>query len=162
MRLAVKARVQPLLGYAAKMPKNKPLKELLGENVRAVMKARRVSQPKVAAIAKKRGTPIDQTTVGRIARAEFPATMDTLEAMANGLGLEPWQLLLPELKVEQIVFSDKDREQVEQARKVLEGLTAAQRDMFLQEGLVKDLLSRPPFPAERMGAGWDASGKRKK
>jgi transcriptional regulator with XRE-family HTH domain len=77
------------------MPKNKKLKEIVGENVKAIMAAKKLSQPKVAAMAKKSGTPVDQTTVGRVARADFPATVDTLEAIANGCGVPSWQLLIP-------------------------------------------------------------------
>jgi transcriptional regulator with XRE-family HTH domain len=75
------------------MPKNKKLKEVVGENVKAIMAAKNLSQPKVAAAAKKAGTPVDQTTVGRVSRADFPATVDTLEAIANGLGVSPLLLL---------------------------------------------------------------------
>lgn len=77
------------------MPKNKTLKQIVGENVKAIMTTKGLSQPKVAAIAKKAGTPLNQTTVGRIANASFPATLDTLEALASGLGVAPWLFLLP-------------------------------------------------------------------
>jgi transcriptional regulator with XRE-family HTH domain len=76
------------------MPKNKQLKEIVGENLKAIMLAKKLSQPKVAAMAKKAHTPVDQTTVGRVARADFPATVDTIEAIANGVGVPAWQLLL--------------------------------------------------------------------
>ena len=82
-------------GYCANMPKNKSLRTVVGENVQAVMLAKKLSQPKVAEAAAKAGTKIDQTTVGRVANAVFPATVDTLEAVANGLGVEPWRLCVP-------------------------------------------------------------------
>jgi transcriptional regulator with XRE-family HTH domain len=50
------------------------------------------SQPKIAAKSK-----IGQSTIGRILRAEVPVTLDNLEALAKGLTLEPWQLLVPGL-----------------------------------------------------------------
>lgn len=151
------------------MPKNKTLKEIVGDNVKAIMATKKLSQTKVAAAAKKSGTPIDQTTVGRIARADFPATLDSLEALANGLGVEPWQVLYPKLDpaalpkaVPGLALTEADREQVEQAKRLLSDLSAAQRDLFLQDGLVKDLLLKPHFPVEKMGPGWNAPAERKK
>ena len=88
--------------------------------------------------------------------------VDTIEAIAAGLDVMPWQLLLPDLKGEDARISDKDREQVEQARRVLEGLSAAQRDLFLQDGLVKDLLARPHYPVEKMGPGWAPPTEKRK
>ena len=95
MCIGVKAHAQSRKPYSADMPKNKRLKEIVGDNVKAVMTAKKLSQTKVAAAAKKFGTPLDQTTVGRVCRAEFPATLDTLEAIANGLGVPAWQCALP-------------------------------------------------------------------
>lgn len=81
--------------YHAEMPsRGKALKLVVGENVLALMKARNLKQQHVAALAKQRGAPIDQTTVGRIARAEIPTTVDRLHAIALGIGVQPWQLLI--------------------------------------------------------------------
>jgi hypothetical protein len=87
------------------MPKNKPLRVVLGENVAELMKAKKVSQVKVAAEAKKSGYRINQTTVSRVMRAgkhnasreelSYPTTVDSVEAIAHGLGVQPWRLLLP-------------------------------------------------------------------
>lgn len=87
------------------MPKNKPLRSVLGANVAAVMAAKKLSQVKVAASAKKAGLKVDQTTVSRVMRAgklnatreeaEYPTTIDTIEAIAHGLGVEPWRLFVP-------------------------------------------------------------------
>lgn len=76
------------------MPKNKTLRAILAENVAGTMLAKKLKQQEVANVAKKRGTPINQTSVGRVARGVYPANVDTIEAMANGLGLESWQLLM--------------------------------------------------------------------
>jgi len=146
--------------YSANVPKNKPLRVVLGENVAGVMKAKRLSQPKVAANAKRAGTPIDQTTISRVSRAVYPATIDTLEAIANGLGIDPWQLLMPELNVQAIKLSDGEIAQIEQAKRALENLTPAQRDMFIKDGLVRDLLSRAPYPDEKLGTRWTRPDKR--
>lgn len=86
--------------YYADVPRNKDIKHVLAENVRAVMTAKRLKQKHVSAIAKQRGEQIDQTTVGRIARAEIPTTVEKLAALAAGLGYEPWQLLVPNLNTD--------------------------------------------------------------
>jgi transcriptional regulator with XRE-family HTH domain len=80
--------------YYADVPRNKTLRQVLADNLSAAMKAKKLSQPKVAAAAKSAGRKIDQTTVGRIARGEIPTTVDTLDALAAGVGFEPWQLLM--------------------------------------------------------------------
>lgn len=90
----LQAHMHRTRGYRLKMPKNKSLKTVVGENVKAIMEAKRLSQPKVAEAASKRGTKVDQTTVGRVANSVYPATLDTLEAIANGLGVEPWRLCI--------------------------------------------------------------------
>lgn len=76
------------------MPKNKTLRAIVGENVTAIMAAKKLKQQQVATAAKKKGTPMDQTSVGRVARVVYPATVDTIEALSNGLGVEAWQLLM--------------------------------------------------------------------
>lgn len=81
--------------YLAKMPKNKTLRQIVGDNAKQIRAAKKLSQPAVAAEAKRRGGQIDQTTVGRVERAEFPASVDTLESLAKGLGVDPWLLLIP-------------------------------------------------------------------
>lgn len=148
------------LHYAVNVPKNKSLKAVLGENVLAVMKAKGLSQPKVAAAAKRAGTPVDQTTIGRVARAVYPATVDTLEAVSNGLGVDPWLLLMPDLNVKGIELSEREMAQVKQAREMLENLTPAQRDMFIRDGLVRDLLTGPHVPDERLGPAWTRPDRR--
>lgn len=89
------------------MPKNRPLpkpapppipfelRAVVSANVAAVMDEKGLSQPGVSAAAKRKGFKIDATTVGRIRRGVFPTTIDTLEALAAGLGVQPWQLLIP-------------------------------------------------------------------
>jgi transcriptional regulator with XRE-family HTH domain len=79
------------------MPNRKPLSAVLGDNALAMRKARGMSQPMVAAATKRSGTPIDQTTIGRIERAANSRSIDNLAALARGLGVEPWQLLVPGL-----------------------------------------------------------------
>lgn len=80
--------------YYADVPRNKPLKQVLAENLTSAMRVKKLSQPKVSAEAKRAGHKIDQTTVGRIQRADIPTTVDTLDALAAGVGFAPWQLLV--------------------------------------------------------------------
>ncbi len=94
IRIGVNAHRNKRRSYDANMRKNRTLKEIVGENIATILRVKKLSQPKAAAIAKKAGTPVNQTTISRVARAEFPATLDTIEAIANGLEVPPWQLLL--------------------------------------------------------------------
>lgn len=82
------------------MTTRKALKAVLGENVAAIRAAKNLSQPKVAATAKRSGLDVGQTTVGRVERAAHAADVETIEALGKGLGVEPWQLLVPDLDVE--------------------------------------------------------------
>lgn len=128
--------------------------------MRAVMKAKGLSQPKVAARAKLKGYPIDQTTVGRVANVAFPATVDTLEAIANGLDIDPWKLIFPDLKPESLPLSEAEREQLEQAKTSIAGLSPAQRDLFLQDDLVRKLLTAEPVPDSKLEPNWIRPDKR--
>lgn len=56
-----------------------------------------MSQPAVSATAKHAGLVVGQTTVGRVERAVHAADIETIEALGKGLGIEPWQLLVPDL-----------------------------------------------------------------
>lgn len=88
--------------YDADVPKNKALKQILAENLTALMKTRGMSQVHVAAKARNKGHEIDQTTVGRVARAAMPTTIDKIEAIAAAFELEAWQLLVPDLNTEDL------------------------------------------------------------
>lgn len=80
------------------MPRNRSIRQILGENVQRLRAARKMSQPQVAAAAKRLGLPLDQRTVGRIEKGDIPTTIERLEATARALGVEPWQLLREEFK----------------------------------------------------------------
>lgn len=87
------------------MPKNKPLRVVLGENVSALMKQKGMNQVKVEAAARKAGFAINQTTVSRVMRAgkpnasreeaSYPTTVDSVEAIATAIGEPPFRLLVP-------------------------------------------------------------------
>lgn len=100
------SHVHTVNGYAPNMRKNKPLRIVVGENVATLVKKGDLNQTKVAAAAKKGGFAVDQSTVSRVMRAgkpnaskeeaSYPTTLDTVEAIAHGLGVQPWRLLIRE------------------------------------------------------------------
>lgn len=67
------------------------------------MSAGKLSQYKIAAAAKRAGGKIDPTTVSRIARGAYPTNVDKLEALAKGLGIPVWQLLIPDGREEKFL-----------------------------------------------------------
>ncbi len=79
------------------MPTKKHLRNVLAENVTALRLKKGLSQPKISTAALHAGFVVGQTTVGRVERAVHAADVDTIEALAKGLGVEPWQLLISEL-----------------------------------------------------------------
>lgn len=76
------------------MPNRKSLRRIVADNVAHLRGARALSQPQVSAAAKHAGLIVGQTTVGRVERAAHAADVDTLEALAKGLDVEAWQLLV--------------------------------------------------------------------
>jgi len=162
----------------ASVPKNKPLKDVVAANALAVRKAKRMSQPAVAAAAKVKGRPIDQTSVGRIERGDFPATVDSLEALAAGLGLEPWQLLHPALDAENpgALGADLAPDEAEMLKAyrgsssrwklALRHMAALHEDNEQEEVasgvniLMASILGRRPYPVEKMGPGWQPPQKK--
>ena len=51
------------------------------------------SQPKVGAASR-----VAQTSIGRILRGEQSPTLDVVHKIAHAFGLEPWQMLVPDLE----------------------------------------------------------------
>ena len=80
--------------YYGIMVKSKNLRDILAANTTALRGARELSQAKVAKLS---GGIMDQTTVGRIERAEIATTVDMIDGLAKAYDLEPWQLLTPDL-----------------------------------------------------------------
>ena len=149
------------------------MKQVVAENVAALMKDRRLKQQHVAALAKQRGAPIDQTTVGRIARAEIPTTVDKLHAVALGIGVEPWQLLIDGLDPKALPeagaggIAKDERELLEKYRgagqrwKISLRYMAGLREESEQEEvaggvnvLLAKILGDRPYPVERMRGQW--------
>lgn len=71
-------------------------KTVLSDNLKRNMdrKPGKLSQ---AEIGRRGGLP--QRTVGRIKNGEVEATLGNLQALAKAFGLQPWQLLVPDLDV---------------------------------------------------------------
>lgn len=66
------------------------LRTVVAVNVRRVRRQRKMSQEALAAAAN-----LHRTYVGSIERAERNVSLDSLVALAEGLGIEPWELLHP-------------------------------------------------------------------
>lgn len=117
---SVKAHPHGNRKYLPYVPKNKPLREVVAENAKQTRKRKKLSQPKVASLAKHSGFDIDQSTVSRVERATHGASVDHLEGLARGLGLQPWQLLVPAGADEKFIFVLRAWAQSgEQGRKLL-------------------------------------------
>lgn len=80
--------------YDFQMTKTKNLRHILADNLKALKANHQLSQTKIAKLTK---GAMDQTTVGRIERADIATTVDMINALALAFELEPWQLLTPEL-----------------------------------------------------------------
>lgn len=67
---------------------------ILADNIRTLMREAnpRMNQKDVSA-----KTGIDQTTVGRVLSLTNSPTVRVVQALANGLMVKPWQLLMPDL-----------------------------------------------------------------
>lgn len=94
----VKPHLHTAPHYYARMPRRPALKDVLGANIGALRRENDQSQPDVVATAGRAGFKVGQTTVGRVERAVHAADIDTIEAIAHGLGVDPWQLLVPKLE----------------------------------------------------------------
>lgn len=77
------------------MTKGQPLQAVIAINVRSIRKRMKETQPQVADRAKARGYVLDQGTVSRIENRRLVFSIDVLEALAHGLDVEAWQLLVP-------------------------------------------------------------------
>lgn len=69
------------------------LKPVVAANLRSLKKYRGMSQDGIAAAA-----GISQSSVGRAMSGATAADLDTLAGLAKALDVQPWQLLIPDLK----------------------------------------------------------------
>jgi len=136
------------------------------------------SQTKVAAKSR-----IGQSSIGRAFRAESGTRLETVELIAAAFGLHAWQLLWPGLQPEAppqaesmpVKLSPEDIAGAKRARDLFAGLNPAQRDLFLREGWLKDLVQgphiddavvarafgRPPHTLHQPRGGYDVKRQRK-
>lgn len=79
--------------YGSSMPiESKPsARKILAENIRTLVKLAG-SQPALVKL-----TRVPQKTISRAVNDENAANLDTLNDLARGMGIEPWQLLVPNL-----------------------------------------------------------------
>ena len=86
----------PWLGLAYTLPyvdaKRKSLATILAHNLARIMKKPGYeSQPKM-----KSKSGVGQRTVGRTLKSETATRLSTLEKLADGCNVDPWELLMPE------------------------------------------------------------------
>ncbi len=76
----------------------KTLRDVVANNIARIMDdpAAPLTQE---AVGRRSGIP--QRTVGRLKNGSSAASLTTLEAIAKGLGVEPWQLLIPDFDPKQ-------------------------------------------------------------
>lgn len=90
----VKAHPHTHLRHHCSMAKAGAVK-VLAENAKAFRSAAKMTQPQVADAAKRHNKTIDQGTISRIERGSIVASVEVIEALAAGLDVELWQLLVP-------------------------------------------------------------------
>lgn len=155
-----------LTHYYAGMPNklDKRLREILGDNVKAIRKHKKLSQPAVSQRALTYGLKIDQTTVGRVENKKHPAGVETIEALAKGLGVEPWHLFSPDLKPDALPVATPqkptkaDIEKVEKIKQLTAEMTPVQRELFVNSEEGKKLV--PHYASEKMDErAWSAASK---
>jgi transcriptional regulator with XRE-family HTH domain len=89
--LSVKAQMPHHPGHDFCVPHD--INKTVAQNLRRLREA--AGGPSQAEIASKAGC--DQTSVGRVMRAEMSPTADMLAGLAKAFGVAPWQLLVPDL-----------------------------------------------------------------
>lgn len=104
----------------------KPLTQVFASRVKALRG--NTAQTKIVDAALVKGFKIDQKTISRIERGEMSPTLDSLEALAAGLGYSPWELLTPN-------FDPKNRpvlkEATEAERKLWEKIHESAKELGL-------------------------------
>lgn len=66
------------------------LRAVVATNVRSFRRERGLSQEELGAAAN-----LHRTYIGSIERSERNLSIDSISALAEGLGVEPWRLLVP-------------------------------------------------------------------
>lgn len=65
---------------------------VLADNLGKIMSARKYTQTDLQGV-----TRVPQRTISRVLRKDNAARIDSIEAIAHGCDLEPWQLLVPKM-----------------------------------------------------------------
>lgn len=67
------------------------LRTIVAMNVRSIRRERGFSQEELGAAA-----DLHRTYIGSVERSERNLSIDSIAALAHGLGVEPWCLLMPQ------------------------------------------------------------------
>lgn len=92
-------------------------RSILAENLRRMIDGEGLS---IRALALSRG--LDMRLIDRLVNKSNAVTIDTLEVVAEKLGLQAWQLLLPDLDPKQppdAPISEEDRKMIAKLRRLL-------------------------------------------
>lgn len=109
----------------------KKLRDLFGEKVRALRKAKSLTQEQLGERA-----GLHHTYIGAIERAECNLSMDNVEKIAKGLGVKPEELFA--FSSGQISVSEKDKLVMEIAESLKERDEKTLRHVL---GIVKEILN---------------------
>jgi transcriptional regulator with XRE-family HTH domain len=85
-------------GYDSGMKNQTDTATILEQNVEALRsrgRKKKLTQDEVATLASNKGFPLSQKSVSRIYTREVSPNLETIEALAGALGVEPWELLVP-------------------------------------------------------------------
>lgn len=103
--LFVNPRALPFPVASTGMPHRPLLEDILAANVKALCRQRgfwhdgedEPNQSELARQTKRAGKGINQSTIARVLAAERDTKLPTIEALAAGLGVPAWHLLVPQL-----------------------------------------------------------------
>lgn len=92
----VKPQKAKLKNYACRMRSPNFVRQIIGANLKALMKNHPHLDSQMKIQTKTKGR-VSQRTVGRILEGSVSVTVDNLAELADIFGLQPWQMLLPNL-----------------------------------------------------------------
>ena len=95
-------------------------RRILADNVQRMIEKRGVSL-RAWALSHK----LQQKAIDRIVKAEYATTIDTLDLLADRLGIQAWQLLVPNMRLDELPtlqFSKEERDLYERIRTLAAGL----------------------------------------
>lgn len=96
-------------------------RRILADNItRMISRGGDPVRGKVSGWAKSNRLP--QKQIDRIIKQEVSATLDTLDEIAAAIGCQPWQLLVPNMRLDELpmlVMGQSERELYERIKKLL-------------------------------------------